>query len=406
MNQRQKRIYRFWLLGILAIILGGMAIFWYMEMRFRVPDEILLFENRLEQLNLKLPFAKLQISEKDADSTQVSVDQSQKVGGAIQFSAAEPIEVLAEKSGTLEAEVRFFGWLHCKNIQIDVKKETKVMPVGRAVGLYIHADGVMVLGTGQIAGAGGKSSAPAYNVLQTGDYISEVNGKKVMSIQDISACIRKNGGKQLVLGVNRGANHIQVKLTPVRAADGKYQIGAWLREDTEGIGTLTFVTEQNQFAALGHGITDADTELLIRLQNGGLYAALIDHVEIGKNGSPGELVGSVDLGSHGRLGTIQNNTSLGITGEITASQYQYRSDMAYKIGRKQEVKKGTAKILCQLGDQVEEYQIEIEKINLASEDNKGMEIHVTDAKLLEKAGGIVQGMRVSYNRDNTGNTDK
>ena len=152
------------------------------------------------------------------------------------------------------------------------------------------------------------------------------------------------------------------------------------------------MTEENEFAALGHGITDADTELLIRLQNGGLYPAGIDHVVKGKNGTPGQLAGFVQLGTENKLGDIRNNTSLGITGVISNEQYQFQEDKSCDVGCKQDVKKGKASILCQLGDKVQEYEVEIEKINLSSEDNKGMEIHVTDPELLKKAGGIVQGM--------------
>ena len=142
-----------------------------------------------------------------------------------------------------------------------------------------------------------------------------------------------------------------------------------------------------------HGVTDADTDLLIRLQNGGLYPAGIDHVVRGSNGTPGQLAGYVQLGKENRLGEIDNNTLLGITGQITNRAYQYQEDKACEAACKQDVRKGKAVIRCQLDDQVKEYEVEIEKINLSSKDNKGMEIHVTDPELLE-TGGIVQGMSV------------
>lgn len=271
-------------------------------------------------------------------------------------------------------------------------EEAKVMPVGNAVGLYIHADGVMVLGTGKVSGEDGMEKQPSYEILQSGDYIYRVNGVEVRTIEDVSQQIQKSGTEQIILDVNREGNNIRVKISPILAENGRYQIGAWLREDTEGIGTLTFVTEQNQFAALGHGITDADTGLLIRLEDGGLYTADVDHVVHGESGSPGQLVGSVELGPSYRLGTIQNNTSLGITGNITKDTFQYDESKAIEMGRKQEVKEGEATILCQLEDEVKEYTVEIEEIDLSSKDNKGMEIHVTDKELLEDAGGIVQGM--------------
>lgn len=392
MNRRQKRIYRACLLGALVGVLVMTMMFWYWQIERMVPNEILLFENQAEDLYFRVPFMQVSMKQKDNQAMQVSMVQGGKSGENIRFSMAEPISMRVGGIGSFRAEVRLFGWLHCKDIRFDVMKEARVMPVGSAVGLYIHADGMMVLGTGKVSGKDGVERAPSYEILQTGDYIYEVNGQTVATIQDVSNCIQKNGAKKLVLGVVRGSNRIKVRVLPVLADNGNYQIGVWLREDTEGIGTLTFVTERDQFAALGHGITDADTGLLIKLQNGGLYSAGIDHVVPGEAGAPGELVGSVKLGRSNRLGTIANNTSLGITGNITSEDYSYREEQSLPLGRKQEVREGQAYILCQLGDQVKEYQVEIERINVASKDNKGMEIHVTDPELLQEAGGIVQGM--------------
>lgn len=392
MTQRQRWMYRSCLLGVLIAVMAFTAVFWYFEMKDRIPDEIVLFQNRMENIDFGIPFTQVRVDQSEAEVAQVSIDHAQKVGKHIQFSMGGPLAVSAQKCGTMQGEVRLFGWIPCKKIKIDVRKQTKVMPVGRAVGLYIHSDGLMVLGTGKIPVTRGNEKMPSYNKLQTGDYIYEINGQPVVTIQDVTKLLQKNGTGKVVLSVKRDSAKIKVRISPVQAQNGTYQIGAWLREDTEGIGTLTFVTEENEFAALGHGITDADTELLIRLQNGGLYPAGIDHVVKGRNGAPGQLAGFVELGRDNKLGDIQNNTSLGITGVISNEQYQFQESKSCEAGCKQDVKKGKATILCQLDDKVQEYEVEIEKINLSSEDNKGMEIHVTDPELLKKAGGIVQGM--------------
>lgn len=392
MTQRQKWMYRSCLLGVLIAVVAFTAVYWYFEMKNRIPDEIVLFQNRIENIDFGIPFTQVSVERSEAEVAQVSIDHAQKVGRHIRFSMADPLAVSAQKCGSMQGEVRLFGLIPCKKITIDVRKETKVMPVGKAVGLYIHSDGLLVLGTGKIPVSKGNEKMPSYNKLQTGDYIYEVNGQPVVTIQDVSRVIQKNGAGKVILSVKRDSEKIKIKLSPVRAQNGTYQIGAWLREDTEGIGTLTFVTEDNEFAALGHGINDVDTELLIHLQNGGLYPAEIDHVVKGKNGAPGQLVGVVALGGKNKLGEIRNNTSLGITGVISNKQYQFREEQSCEAGCKQDVKKGKATILCQLDDKVQEYEVEIEKIHLSSEDNKGMEIHVTDPKLLQTAGGIVQGM--------------
>ena len=392
MTQRQRWMYRSCLLGVLFAVIAFTAVYWDFNIKSRIPNELVLFQDRIENIDFGIPFTQVRVDQAEAEVAQVSIDHSRKVGKQIQFSMAGPLAVSAQKCGSMQGEVRLFGVIPCKKITIDIRKEAKVMPVGNAVGLYIHSDGLMVLGTGKIPVSKGNEKMPSYNKLQTGDYIYEVNGQPVVTIQDVSKAIQKNGAEKVILGVKRDSAKIKIKISPVQAQNGTYQIGAWLREDTEGIGTLTFVTEENEFAALGHGITDADTELLIRLQNGGLYPAGIDHVVKGKNGTPGQLAGFVQLGTENKLGDIRNNTSLGITGVISNEQYQFQEDKSCAVGCKQDVKKGKASILCQLGDKVQEYEVEIEKINLSSEDNKGMEIHVTDPELLKKAGGIVQGM--------------
>lgn len=204
--------------------------------------------------------------------------------------------------------------------------------------------------------------------------------------------LQKTGGKSVTVKLRRGKNDIDVRLKPVMASDGLYKIGAWLREDTEGIGTVTYVGENGRYAALGHGITDVDTGLLISIADGGVYPASIREVVAGKSGEPGEILGTVTLGEENRIGTIKRNTPYGIAGDISGSGFIYDESQAVEVGLKQDVKKGDASILCQLDDSVEEYAIKIETVRYNNKDNKGMVIHITDRRLLDKAGGIVQGM--------------
>ena len=225
-----------------------------------------------------------------------------------------------------------------------------------------------------------------------GDYIYRINNQKVENIDDVVEAIQENGKGRVTVYLRRNGSNIKVKVNTVLAGDGEYKIGVWLREDTEGIGTITYVTKDNEYAALGHGITDIDTGLLINIKNGGVYPAEVSQVIRGEAGAPGEILGSVRLGSTYRLGTINNNTNYGISGEIFDSQYGYNEEEAVAAAMKQEVVKGKASIRCQLGDKIEDYEVEIEKININSQENKGMVIRVTDERLLRKAGGIVQGM--------------
>lgn len=384
-----KRKYRVFLAIALCVNIFAAAAYyiWYIDRK--VPDNIMLVENREESLEFNVPLE----GEIDGAVDVISIKNTNSVhDGNIHFNLNQTVRMQANNTGSYKAKLKLFGLFHYKNIQIDVIKEQKVMPSGRAVGLYINSDGVMVLGTSEVTGKDGFTYEPAANILRAGDYIYRINNQKVENIEDVAEAVQDNGGGRVTIYLRRNNNNIKVKVDTVLAGDGEYKIGAWLREDTEGIGTLTYVTEDNNYAALGHGITDIDTGILIDIKNGGVYPAKISEVIRGEAGSPGEVLGSVKLGGTNRLGTINNNTNYGISGELFDNNYSYNSSKALPVAMKQEVDRGKAIVRCQLGEEVEDYEVEIEKININSKENKGMVIKVTDKRLLSKAGGIVQGM--------------
>lgn len=384
-----KRKYRVFLAIALCVNIFAAAAYyiWYIDRK--VPDNIMLVENREESLEFNVPLE----GEIDGAVDVISIKNTNSVhDGNIHFNLNQTVRMQANNTGSYKAKLKLFGLFHYKNIQIDVIKEQKVMPSGRAVGLYINSDGVMVLGTSEVTGKDGFTYEPAANILRAGDYIYRINNQEVENIEDVAEAVQDNGGGRVTIYLRRNNNNIKVKVDTVLAGDGEYKIGAWLREDTEGIGTLTYVTEDNNYAALGHGITDIDTGILIDIKNGGVYPAKISEVIRGEAGSPGEVLGSVKLGGTNRLGTINNNTNYGISGELFDNSYSYNSSKALPVAMKQEVDRGKAIVRCQLGEEVEDYEVEIEKININSKENKGMVIKVTDKRLLSKAGGIVQGM--------------
>lgn len=384
-----KKKYRAVLVAALCIniLVATLYYIWYIDKK--VPDSIMLVENREENLEFNVPIE----GEIDGAVDAISIKNSDSVkDGNIHFNLNKTVTMKAANTGSYKASLKLFGLFHYKNIQIDVIKEQKVMPSGRAVGLYINSDGIMVLGTSEIVGKDGLNYEPAANILMAGDYIYKVNDSNVDNIDDVIEVLQENGRNSATIYLRRNNNDLKVKIEPVLAADGEYKIGAWLREDTEGIGTITYITEDNRYAALGHGITDIDTGLLIDIKDGGVYPAKVNQVIKGKAGAPGEILGSVKLGKTFCLGTINNNTKYGISGQIFNNDYGYNSNKAIPAAMKQEVFKGKAIVRCQLDESVEDYEVEIEKININSQENKGMVIKVTDKRLLDKAGGIVQGM--------------
>ncbi len=182
-----------------------------------------------------------------------------------------------------------------------------------------------------------------------------------------------------------------VQIEPVYSpADKAYKLGVWVRDSIQGIGTVTFFDEEtNRFGALGHGIYDVDTGGLMSLKQGHITSAQLTDIVKGEKGVPGELEGFIAADEV--LGDITKNTEIGIFGDAKTAAFTGDS---YPIGVQTEVEENKATILSNIaGDTVIPYEIEIEQVNhFAKDNNKGMVIHVTDERLLEQTGGIVQGM--------------
>lgn len=389
MDTSKKRHYRIAL--VIAAVMGligiGMCYLW--QLNSRLPENLILYQNRMEQIDLDLPL----VGEISTKSGEFAINgETEPEAAAVSFSLDDQVSLTANQLGSYQAELKLFGVIPYKKLKLDVIKEQKVMPAGNAVGIYLESQGIMVLGTTEVQGKDGFVYHPAQDILREGDYLLSVNGEPAESIKKVSELIQENKDKKMTLQLQRGDNKIQVKLEPVCTEEGKYQIGAWLREDTEGIGTMTCITQDNHFVALGHGITDIDTGDLIHLEQGGLYPASIQQIVAGKKGTPGELFGTVLLSEDQKIGDVTSNNVWGISGSIDHKNYQYQEEQGIPIALKQEIKTGPATIQCQLEDTVKEYQIEIEEIHLNAKDLKGLVIRVVDAELQEKTGGIVQGL--------------
>lgn len=387
MDTNMKIRYRIGLAIAIIIACIGIVYCYLWQLESRLPKSMILYQDRMEQIDLGLPL----VGEIKAESGGFQVNGKQEAT-AVSFSLDEKVSLKADQVGSYQADLKLFGLIPYKKMQVDVIKEQKVMPSGNAVGIYLESQGIMVLGTTEVRGKDGFIYHPTQDILQEGDYLLSVNNQPAESIQRVTDLIQENRDQKVNLELQRGNNRIKVKVEPVCSEEGIYQIGAWLREDTEGIGTMTCVTEDNHFVALGHGITDVDTGELIHLSQGGLYPASIQQIIAGKKGTPGELFGTVVLSEEQKLGDVTENNIWGISGEMEHASYQYQEDKGIPIALKQEIQTGSASILCQLENEVQEYQIEIEEINLSAKDLKGLVLRVTDAGLKKKTGGIVQGL--------------
>lgn len=262
-----------------------------------------------------------------------------------------------------------------------------LVPVGRTVGIKLFSEGVVVIGLAQVETAEGISAPGEACGLQVGDVIEEANGTEVQSSEQFASLIQCGGTVELE--ICRDGKEMTLAAEPVMAGDGTYRLGAWIRDSMAGIGTVTFYDPATgTFGALGHGVTDCDTGLLMPLGDGSVMPSTVKAVKKGCAGEPGELKGNFDLSC--TAGTLTGNTEQGLFGVMEASYAP--SGKALPVAGSDEIKVGDATILSNVsGGSVEEYSIEILRV-MRDSPVQNMLLRVTDSRLIEQTGGIVQGM--------------
>ena len=280
-----------------------------------------------------------------------------------------------------------------KEVSAGTGSENLLIPGGMPIGIYMETDGVMVLGTDEIKSSDGSSTSPAKHLVKDGDYIVGIDEEEVENKQELIEVMQNLSKKTVILHLRRKMEYIDVKIHPAKDEEGKYKLGIWVRDNVQGLGTITFLNANSEFGALGHGIHDVDTSELLEISEGTLYETSIQNIKKGQNGSPGGMEGIIVYNHYNVLGSITSNTETGIYGKIDRVDKVFKKQEAYPAGSKEEIKTGKAYIRCAVSDEVKDYEIQITKIDLhPGEVNKGIEIRVTDEELLRITGGIVQGM--------------
>ena len=395
---RYKRRYRKSLVIVLVGAVCALIGFGYRMLVSRVPDRIILFANKEESFDFGLPLdAEVQLGE-DAQAGTFFFNNQKLTQEELHINLNDSFSVQGSETGSYAVVVRLFGKFTMKQSVLDVIESIDVMPLGVPIGIIAKTEGVLVLGTGNFTDINGNPYEPD-TVVMTGDYITEVDRKPVYGKEELIAQIQACESNEAELTVRRGEDVLTVTLPVVETAGGEKKIGIWVRDDTQGIGTLTYITSDGRFGALGHGITDVDTGVLMDFAEGTIYTAEITSIIKGKAGEPGELSGVIHQGDRAMLGTMEENTLQGIYGELTAEpellQQMFAIDelKAYEIGFRNQAKEGAASILCTVDGQPKEYAIEIEKIKANVESvSKSLVIRITDEELLALTGGIVQGL--------------
>lgn len=295
-----------------------------------------------------------------------------------------------------KASVNVFGLFPIKSVSIKAVSDDIVLyPGGQPIGVKLNTKGVLVVALSDIKTDKGKETSPAAVAgIQIGDNIIKINGLTMKNSEQTQSEINNCKGKEIKVLVERKGEKIETVIKPVKSLeDNKYKVGLWIRDSTAGVGTLTFYDEKSGiFAALGHPITDVDTGTILNINSGEIVASSIIAVKKGLRGNPGELKG-IFVNEEETLGQINKNTECGVFGKGN-TKLNNKSNKPMKVALRNEIKEGPAKILTTVDEEGPKfYNIEIEK--LLAQDSPGpksMVIKITDQKLLDKTGGIVQGM--------------
>ena len=292
--------------------------------------------------------------------------------------------------GKIDFDLSFFNIFKLKEINVNVISKTKVIPMGNAIGMKLYTDGVLVVGMSEIEG-----KKPYENSgIKEGDRIVQIDKKAIDNTEDLMEAVNKCSGKEISVKYIRDNTTITTSIKPIKNSGNQYKIGLWVRDAAAGVGTLTFYEPSSgMFGTLGHGILDVDTSELIKIANGELVTTNILNITKGKKGDPGEIRGTIESGH--TIGNIDKNTSFGVFGTLNKTPYiNIQNNDEIEVALREEIKIEDAQIICELENgKREKYNIKIQKVFLNNnKDNKSMLIKITDEKLLEKTGGIIQGM--------------
>ena len=362
-------------LKVLLIILL-LIIYIYVVAIQSIPNNIVILEG--EKINLKTILGiTANITEKEEVVETLSNNQSTAI----------------EESGQKNVKVSLFENIFLKNVTVDVLPKTTVIPIGSIAGIKLYTSGVLVVGMSEIEGMDNQKYKPYENTgIEEGDTIVAINNKMISSTEELKENVNLSKGESIEIQYMHENATLECSITPAQTGTNEYKLGLWVRDSAAGVGTVTFYEPSTQsFAALGHGITDIDTEQLIDISSGEFLTTKILNVVKGESGNPGRIQGTVD--NQQLIGKIYKNTRFGIYGKVeNLSALTIDKSKEMEVVSRDEIEKGKAFILCSIeNNSIEEYEVEIEKIYKENNyDNKSMLIKITDERLLEKTGGIIQ----------------
>lgn len=374
----KKKIFISLLISVLLIALI------YVSNITNIPNSIILFREEKLKINTVFGISLNTVEVSSGDVIEI------KNGNIVQAST----EIYGDSGETINVGINLFG-IQVKEVSVNVIEDIEVVPLGNLIGMKLYTNGVLVVGMSEIYGENNKVYKPyEHTGIAEGDTITKINDEDILSTDNMIDCINNSKGKEIKITYIHNSKTFETNMTPVETDKNNYKLGLWVRDTAAGVGTATFYDKSTgKIAMLGHGILDVDTEELIDISNGEITNTNVVSIVKAENGKTGKIQGIVE--GQKEIGSIFKNTYYGVYGKLyNTNQLNINTSKSLKIALRNEIKPGEATLLCALDNgKTKEYTVEIEKIYLNNNsNNKSMLLKVTDEELLEKTGGIIQGM--------------
>ncbi len=385
MENKRLVYYRRCLLMLLVVCGFAMVFVYKYFVVAAVPDTILLRKGQEEKISFDVP---------------VSATMAMPDASYLKTPVSTSVRIVPGQEKTYTMDLKYMGIFPLKSVTLDVVSGKEVAISGMPVGIFVKTEGVLVIDTGSYVNLKREEVSPAQGILQPGDHILQVNGVEVAGKRPFVNLIESSGGEELILTILRSGEVSKVRVLPQQNEEGIYKLGVWVRDSAQGIGTLSYITQEGEFAALGHGVNDADLGDIMSLGRGSIYETNILAIRKADGSMPGELTGIMTFDESDYVGSIEENTSEGIYGQLSGDYLltergaEFIGDcVVYPVGLKQEIVEGPAQIYCALSEAPAFYDIRIDEVIYnPQEKNRGIMLTVTDEQLLAMTGGIVQGM--------------
>lgn len=311
---------------------------------------------------------------------------------------SKPVFLEPLKHGQAIVDFKLFGIIPVKEVAVNIVSPIKVVAGGQSIGVILKSEGVLVVGSSPVVDTNGDTKNPAKKAgIRVGDRILQINDKKISRDIEVAEIINNCGNDQKDVNIllKRNEETIYVQIKPILCSETKrYRIGLFVRDSAVGVGTLTYFEPKTAvYGALGHVITDSDTNQPIPCEDGKIVPANVSGIQSGKNGHPGEKIGTF-IEEDQLIGNIEKNTPFGIYGKIDLEKIDAIYSEPIEVASMNQIEPGYAEMLTVVdGQTIERFSIEIEKINMQNyPEGKGLIVKVTDERLLARTGGIVQGM--------------